>query len=1003
MRLNSKFKFTYNYIFILFLSLSSYSQSSQLQNFTTKEGLPQSQVHDIAQDSIGYLWLATQGGGLARFDGNDFQVFNEKKGLQSNFVNSLLVKNDSLFIGTITGLSIYTKGKFINFECPKLNKIVAIDNTTYLATETGLFIYKNDTVSPLQTVSGIDLNAINDVVKDKDQYLIASKNGLWVLDQLDNPNTSYKYDDVEYTHFLKETHQILGATKDNGIKIIEDGKYGSVKNSILKNLKEIHHISLINGNYWVSTNNNGIIIIDQRFKILRTINQENGLAVNQIKSILKDKQENIWIATSGGGLYKLTQNNFQHYDKNAGLKANRIYAVHEVDNEIWISNAEKGVVKINSLGIEPVFEDFGYINKKARTIASDTNKNIWVGTEGKGILIFKKVTSDTIYTEEISKVDLLEETLFTNYRLETDTLLISDGLPSNWIKKIKIKDNSVWVATYSSGIVNFTYDATTNEISQEKEYYGTQEGIKDLYVNDLEIDSKGRTWYATRSGNIGYIYNNKVRDYYRILEKNIAINTLLIKDQNIYLGTLGDGIWIANLENPKEIKQLNGTKNLNSNNIYQLIFDNENNLWAGTEKGVNKIVLDQNNSISDVFYFDRSDGFLGIETCLNAINKDIEGNIWFGTMNGLTKYIPSTNPFIKIQPTIDFEKIEIAYQALDSININQYSKVLQLKPTQNHLSFQFKSVDINHPKGIEYRWKLNGEFSPWNNKDFIDFANLDADTYEFIVQSRNIDWIESDPIAFNFFIEKPLFEKSWFIRSLYGGLTFILLIIGWMFFNRIKQKNKRKIEKLAVENHLLSLEQKALQLQMNPHFIFNVLNGIKALGSEGDTKQMNTTINTFASLLRSILNSSREEEISLSEEVKTLENYLSLEQQMNVNKFEYIININTKEIDAEEILIPPMLIQPFIENSIKHGFQNIDYLGEINITFSVHRGFLECSIRDNGIGIEKSKKQRKKHHQSMALQVTKDRLENISAKNSLQITEDNGTFISFRIPLKTDF
>ena len=161
--------------------------------------------------------------------------------------------------------------------------------------------------------------------------------------------------------------------------------------NILKNLKEIHHISLINGNYWVSTNNNGIIIIDQRFKILRTINQENGLAVNQIKSILKDKQENIWIATSGGGLYKLTQNNFQHYDKNAGLKANRIYAVHEVDNEIWISNAEKGVVKINSLGIEPVFEDFGYINKKARTIASDTNKNIWVGTEGKGILIFKKV------------------------------------------------------------------------------------------------------------------------------------------------------------------------------------------------------------------------------------------------------------------------------------------------------------------------------------------------------------------------------------------------------------------------------------------------------------------------------------------------------------------------------------------------------------------------------------------------------------------------------------
>ena len=986
-------------LFFLLVIFSSNSQNSQLQNFTTKEGLPQSQVYDIAQDSIGYLWLATQGGGLARFDGDEFTVFNEKKGLKSNFVNSLLVKNDSLFIGTYSGFSIYTKGKFRNYESPKVTKVVLIDHKIVLATEKGIFEFRNDSLHPISSVLKIDLNPVTDVIKGTNNYFVATKKGLWKLDQLEKPISATKIYIGEFTSLTKINDQIIASTFDKGIIVFKNGEVVQE----FPQFKRINSIHFIDHNYWIASDSEGIIVLDQEFKTKQTINQDNGLVINQIKSILKDTQENIWIATSGGGLYKLTQNNFQHFDKNSGLKANRIYAVHNIKNEIWISNAEKGIVKIDSLGVYPLFEDFGYINKKAKTIASDSFGNVWVGTDGKGILIFKKIISDTISTEEISKLDILEEKLFPEYRLETDTITRENGLASNWIRKIKIQDNSIWVATYSSGINKLSYNPKTEEISQEKEYFGTKKGIKDLFINDLETDKEGNVWYATRNGNIGSISNGQIRDFHRILGKNISISTLVIKNQNIFLGTLGDGIWIANLENPREIKQLSGTKKLNSKNIYQLIFDNENNLWAGTEKGVNKIVLDQNNSISDVFYFDRSDGFLGIETCQNAITKDSEGNIWFGTMNGLTKYIPSTNQLKKIKPIISFEGIEVAYQTIDSININQYSKVLQLNPTENHLSFQFKSTDINHPKGIEYRWKLLNEFSPWSTKDFIDFANLDSGEYEFVVQSRNIDWMESDVINFKFFIDKPLYEKPWFLWTIYTSSGAILIIIIVLFFIRVKQKNKAKINKLAMENHLLSLEQKALQLQMNPHFIFNVLNGIKAMGSEGETQQMNTTINTFASLLRSILNSSRLEEISLGEEVQTLKNYLSLEQQMSANLFEYTIDVHTNDIDPEEILIPPMLIQPFVENSIKHGFQQLNKKGIITIRFAITEEFLDCTIKDNGIGIEKSKELKKKHHQSMALQVTKERIENLSGKNSLQIKEDNGTVISFRIPLKTDF
>ncbi|MFD2567821.1 ligand-binding sensor domain-containing protein [Pseudotenacibaculum haliotis] len=991
-------------LFSLFLSSYSFSQNSQIQNFNTKEGLPQSQVYDIVQDSIGYLWLATQGGGLARFDGDKFTVFNEKTGLKSNFVNSLLVKDDSLFIGTFSGLSIYAKGRFKNFETPKVNRVISLDQSTYLATDKGIFLFQKDSLQPLSSVLRVDQNIVTDLIKDGKNYLIATKKGLWRFDQLNKPKKTDKLDSSDYTSFLKVNNLIFASTFDNGIKVLQNGK-------IVKEIKEIDRVNKvhwIDGQYWIATDSDGIIILDTQFKVQQRINQSNGLAINQIRSILKDTQDNIWIATSGGGLYKLTQNNFQHFDRNSGLKGNRIYAVHRKDKEIWISNSEKGIIKIDSLGIEPILNDNGYLNNvKVKTIASDRKDNIWVGTDGKGILLFKRKYIELDSLQKESKFDVIDKKLFPEYTLVTDTISMEDGLTSNWIKKIQTQFYTTWIATYSSGIVQMQYDKNGDSPSISN-IYGTKKGIKDLLINDMIIGPQGKVWYATNSGNLGYIQRGQVRDFYRILEKEIAITSLLIKDENIYLGTLGDGIWIANTQNPREIKQLKGVKNLNSNNIYQLIFDNENNLWAGTEKGVNKIVLDANNSISDVFYFDRSDGFLGIETCRNAVDKDVNGNIWFGTMNGLTKYVPTNNQLKKPKPNIYFDNIEVAYQPVDSLNINAYSEVLQLKTDENHLSFHYKSIDINHPQGIEYRWKLNrdgidGEYGPWSSKESIDFANLKDGTYEFTVQARNIDWVQSSPISFQFLIQKPWYEESTFLWSVYSGLSFIALLIILLIVRRVKLKNRRKFEQLQLENHLLSLEQKALQLQMNPHFIFNVLNGIKSMGSEGETEQMNSTINTFATLLRNILNSSRQEEISLKDEIKTLDNYLTLEQQMASKQFDYEIHTQTQGIDVEEILIPPMLIQPFVENSVKHGFKHINRKGKIDIEFIVKGDYLECKIKDNGIGIEQSKQMKKSHHPSTALKVTQERIQSLTQEHSLIIKEDNGTIVSFRLPLKTDF
>tara|TARA_R110002072_G_scaffold78485_4_gene181941 strand:+ start:1388 stop:3010 length:1623 start_codon:yes stop_codon:yes gene_type:complete len=534
--------------------------------------------------------------------------------------------------------------------------------------------------------------------------------------------------------------------------------------------------------------------------------------------------------------------------------------------------------------------------------------------------------------------------------------------------------------------------------------FNQNNGLKDqLITTSLLYNNK--IWYGTLYGDLGIINNNKITHYSNFLNLNTAINSLVFSTNDLYIGTLGNGIWktsISKLSSPKPINE----EFLSSKNSYQLLFNAKNQLWMGSEKGVDKIEF-QNNIISKSTLYNANDGFIGIETTKNTSLEDNDGNIWFGTKNGITKFTPSENQKTLLKPTVYFEEIQVSNQSIDSIQKQFKNTVLQLSPAQNNISFRFKTVDINQPKRIEYQYILNETQSSWSSNNTVNFANLTSRNYTFSVISRNASKIESEPVIFNFFIDKPLYQKTWFILSIVSFLAVVFFLFIYFYFKRKQQENQQKIKKLTLENHLITLEQKALQLQMNPHFIFNVLNGIKAFGNNGNTNELNSTISQFASLLRSLLHNSRKEEINLSEEIETLKNYLDLEQKMNAN-FEYTITTETQNIAKEEILIPPMLVQPFVENSIKHGFKNSE--GKLSILFKTNNNHLMCTIIDNGIGIEQSKKLKlTSNHTSVALKVTKERIENLSETSWLKIKETfeknqiTGTKVEFQIPLKTDY
>lgn len=986
------------------------SQNKQLRAYTLEDGLPQSQVYAMTVDAKGYLWLGTQGGGLARFDGSDFKVFNKTNGLASNYIQVIKASKDTLYVGTKKGLSIKIKQKFFNKEIPQVNEILKFGREVYVLTKNGIYKLSKDlSVDKILLHSDIDMSSISDLVYDGKYFWMATTKGLWKLSALDSEAEMIEQlDFIEYIDLAVIDSKLFAATFNDGILVIEDHNFEDAV--LIRKPTRVNSISIQNSNQlWVATENDGVVVIDiESYQELFFVQNSNGLSTSHVRQVLSDQQGNIWIGTSGGGLFKYFQNSFKHYNTTTGLNGNRIYAVHHDNNGLWISNSEAGLMRIDHMGIHDVELPEAFSGVKIKTITSDKNGNIWAGSDGKGLLFRGEILQDSMIIDTLKKV----EHQFPVREIKTKVFNHDTGFPFDWIRDLHTENDTVWAATYSSGIVKFSYNPELDDLTIYKTY-SNFDGIEDLLLKDMVKDDRGRLWYSTTHGHLGYLKDQNITHLGLVLDQDISINSLLVENGTIFLGTAGNGVWWSNETSHNVFKKLKGTKTLSSENVYQLIFDNQGYLWVGSEQGVDKVELSKDIEINDVFFFGRNDGFLGIETCLNAVEKDDEGHLWFGAINGLTEYQPSDVSLNTNKPNLFFEDVKVAYKSIDTINLSVWSnsdKVLPLKPNQNQVSFTFKTVDLDHPNGIEYRYKLNdSDWSPWSSNNTQDFSELNYGSFNFIVQSRNYRWLESEPKRFSFYKERPLHKKAWFQWLFIGTALVLLLFLIFQYINRLKKKNIKAQERLQLENHLLTLEQKALRLQMNPHFIFNVLNGIKAMAPTKPEK-MNDTVNSFATLLRETLINSRKDKISLDQEIKTLKHYIEVERLMSEAPFDFDIILNS-DLDAEEILIPPMLIQPFVENAIRHGILKGPRKGKLRVQFDTTESELQITVQDNGVGIYNSQNQKPKtDHQSMALKVTGERLESISGKKALQIRElknedgtIEGTIVVFKIPLETDY
>ncbi|MDG1333043.1 MAG: two-component regulator propeller domain-containing protein [Crocinitomicaceae bacterium] len=994
---------------LLLFAQFGFAQQYNFKNYSVKNGIAQSQVYSILQDSRGYMWMGTYGGGINAFDGWNFKTLTQRDGLGSNYVYD--VKEDSemnLWIATKAGISKYDGQNFTNFSDGNRVRKMAFDakQQLFLATDRGLAKFNDGNfINLLDGIEMKDKSVRTLCVKDENHIFFGTAKGFFQLVRSNGKYELIKYGDK---HSVM-TNAIASITPDNNgnywIGTFGDGAYrfdGKTFSRIDYHrelyTQTVHGITIDSkGLIWFSTLT-GVIQYNPVNEQFSKLNQEHGLANNHVRTVCEDVNGNYWIGTSGGGVSHYLGKQFTTYTKADGLGGNFIYSVfRDSKGSLWIGNSKNGVSILSGGKWTNFNESNGFENIKVKSIG-EANGRIILGTERNGI-----------YTYDGENFEMIPD--FKRMLIRS---VITD------------KNGIAWIATGGDGIFSLSW---TNNKPNIK-HFDRGNGLPDNWITALHCDKWNRIWYGTENTGIGQIAKGKLS--LRIKEEDgLTSNTIrsFAEDQsgNLWIGTAGEGVCRVELySKTRTVKTLSSKVELSSQNIYLLTIDDENNLIIGSEKGLDYLYLNENRVIKELIHFADEEGFAGVETCTNSVFNDKDGSIWFGTINGLNHYNGTQRVRNTQAPKVNLLDVKLYYESIrenedfdSNESWNDWSSI-ELSYDDNHITFEFLGINQIAPNKVRYKWKLDGfdeKWSPKSDERSILYSNLNPGTYTFMVKACNEEGIWSEPVSFELTIAKPYWKKWWFLVACIGGGLLIAGAIFLLILRRSKRKGIEERRKLEMENQIMELERKALRLQMNPHFIFNAFNSIQSLVGTDKEDDARYYLAKFSRLMRSILDNSGKSLITLQEEIETLENYLMIEKFCNGNRFDYTVNFD-QNLETSFISIPPMLLQPFVENAIKHGFKfderESEKRGNLSVSFSEKDNVLTCRIRDNGIGRKRSAKlkdeSKETYHISAGLSVTRERLEVLKREkgtgeliiNDLQDVEGNSAGTEIILHLSID-
>lgn len=742
------------------------AQQFALRQYTAVDGLPQSQVNAMVEDDYGYLWIGTQGGGLARFDGKEFKTYNTLDGLLSNIITSLMIDHhQNLWVVHPHGISRFDGIRFKTFQSPsaapkRIRRIYDLGDSVLFTMQSGtvgkivrdsVHYWDKSLLPGKQIFSGIRL-------PDKNLCLYLSDSSFLVVQP----------EGLRYRISHRNTfNRVLGMLHYQGELVVETDQGYYAMDRVAKRFtpvefsfkKHVVAYDTLTKFFWSFYDN----VLSREHA--DGSNQATVLKDVMVTQLHFDKEGNTWIATNGRGLYKYATRDF---DRCASDQLTTVMAIHQdAHGAMWLGSGEKGLWRIQAGKIKK-YQVSPDQELGVNDIQVSPTHQLWIASN-YGLGQYDSVR---------------DEFRFFNR---------TDGLSSQYIMNLEFDNQGrIWCGTVGAGL-NVMEQGKFRQIS-------TEHGLKGQIIYSIRYFHADSSLYVGSEFGLNQIVNDQVR-YISLPELRntsvYSINPYL--ERYLLIGSSGGGVILYDPLNRTTRKVLTTKDGLPSNLIYFVAADPEGFIWIGTEQGINRIRLNASQDIDQNIHFGYENGLTGVETNQNAYFLGNEK--YFGLIDGIYQYnrnqnLPTASQDLHLTGVElfygEFPVQEYADSTFGFFKV-PYNPVFS--SDKNHLTFHFNRVDKRNPNTIRYKYLLKNFDVTWSQpttQGQVTYGNLPPGRYTLQVLATNKlgSW-DTVPFTYSFTIQAPFYATAAFI-----GLVILLLVGSVLLIMslRVRSRTKRVLE-----------------------------------------------------------------------------------------------------------------------------------------------------------------------------------------------------------------
>jgi hypothetical protein len=959
--INSRYRAEVALYFFILIAVAAPAQTPVFRNYTTRDRLPSNEVYCAFRDSKGFMWFGTDGG-VCRFDGYEFHNYTTTDGLVDNTVFGMQEdKHGRIWFRSLSGRLCYWHQDSI-FSIGANDSIAALfgnslmismyidsGDTIWCGLRAGLGYFK---IAPGYTKKEFRCLRLPEI----SPYIIKIEKGgvIW--------GNIFREGKPSFSTRVYEKNRLPGR--------------------LLKN--ELKYTNL----YVCPLDDSRMLVSDDRLFAVLGDNGEKvfpspaGTGPRRISFVKRCRSE-LWMGMFGSGAMRLRLSPDSLYGVSPRVLNGLTVTDVTADNEggTWFTTLEEGIFysspdhfNFNSFAPNQLFPD---------NLLKLTNFGSCLGISVSGSKL------NILYTDSMERsmdarspgmVDFLERAGLT----APLTIPLGVGYIKGqfstfvWYPAEKVleelrdstgKDVGPYCTAIDkrTGCVYIT-DRFSLFIKKGPDHPLEFAGLLPSRTFSVFLDEGGVLWLGTISG----LWSFEKGKFISHADDNpffsVRINDLTRGPGGGWvMATAGSGII---LETNGLYRQLTVKDGLPSDNCECLFIDSYHTIWVGTKNGLCNIHLGPGGRWQATRFDVGSDllsqKVMQIEQCGHTLWVRIEK----GLVSHQLPLLPDTVPV-----QVRFNRFEVNGEPQPT-NIHA-----ELTSVQSDIRIDYLGLSYRDFGKVMYEYKLEGLDTSWHtvSATSIHYPFLPPGRYSFLVRTARPGGSFSAPAVLSFTIRAPWWKSWWFFLSIAAAGAGVLLVV---VSARIRTIRKKEMEKTALNARIADIEMKALRAQMNPHFIFNAINSIQNHIIKNDRRTAQDYLAKFARLIRNVLENSKSEYIPLIQEIETLGLYVELEQLRNPGRFSYELKVDPS-LEVYDTFIPPLLLQPFVENAIQHGILPLaGDNGHVAINIDRSNGTLVCTIDDNGIGREKAAERKKNlafTYRSLGLSVTEERIHIINS------------------------